>query len=167
MFSLSLFGCFLTIWETETKKVMESKVAWVASSLVCWGVIRPSPRNAPDFKLEFRWLGLESRLWAWKVKKGQLYWLESRYWEPKMPQLETGDGLRQIGGQEHQVHIPITLGINLIRALTALRIKCWKWQAATRHLIYSWQPFTCVQYYTRQQSVAQAGVPFSLPTHVH
>ena len=25
----------------------------------------------------------------------------------------------------------------------------------------------CVQHYTRQQSVAQAGVPFSLPTRVH
>lgn len=63
MFFLSLFGFILTIWEAETRKVtMESKVAWVASGLVCWGAVSPPPKNAPDLKPEFRGLGLESQL---------------------------------------------------------------------------------------------------------
>lgn len=155
MFVLSLSGLCFTIWEDETRRVME-KVIWVTSDLVCWGPMSPAPRDIPDFKPEFRQLGLESQLWAWKGKKSQLCWLESRYWEPRMWNLETRNGSEadRRPGTPGADQNPITSRISLlITALTALRMKYWKWQVPTRHphlfLTAILETFSCMQHYTK------------------
>lgn len=106
--------------------MVEEKDVLVASDLDEVASVSPSARDIPDLQPEITWLGLGSQLGVWKVRKSRCCWLESRYWEPKVSKLQTGDGAeadKRLGTPGADQN-PITSVINLlIGSLIALRME--------------------------------------------